>query len=167
MSFYNHKGLKSRLCVSDENEEKEQKKELMNTFGRFSKYFLCDNYYTNNNPIINCSKLRNPGNNPCPNTRVFKEVLTSSESTKTRVATLVLEKPISDLCNRENKQSDRKVSSNTKLDVPSRGNSVKRTLTSHRPGAQSAPGKGSDIKYNSYDRHNLRIIGKVIHSEKC
>ena len=167
MSFYNHKGVKSRLCVVDENEEKEQKKELMHTFGKFSKYFQCDNHYSNMEPKIGCSKLKNPGNQTCPNTRVFKEVLSCSESTRTRVATSVLEKPVSGVCSRENKQSDRIVSSNTTLYVPSRGNSVKRTLTSHRPGAQSAPGKGSDIKYNSYDRHNLRLVGHIMHTDVC
>lgn len=59
-----------------------------------------------------------------------------------------------------NSQSDRNKYSNTTRNVPSHGNSTKRSLTRMRPGACSAPGKGVDIKHNSYDRYLAKLKGK-------
>ena len=44
---------------------------------------------------------------------------------------------------------------------------MKRTLTAHRPGAQSGKGDGVDIKHNSYYRHNMRMRGQVLTDEMC
>jgi len=43
--------------------------------------------------------------------------------------------------------------------VPSHGNSTKTSLTRHRPGAGGPPGKGVDIKHNSYHRYLLKKKG--------
>jgi hypothetical protein len=59
-----------------------------------------------------------------------------------------------------NSQSDRLRPSNTTLCVPSRGNSTKYSITRMRPGACSAPGKGVDIKHNSYDRYLAKLKGR-------
>ena len=42
------------------------------------------------------------------------------------------------------------------------GNSLKRTLTSIKPGALSPGGVGVDIKHNSYDRYLARLKGKGV-----
>ena len=58
-----------------------------------------------------------------------------------------------------NNQSDRNKYSVTKRNVPSQGNSTKYSLTRMRPGSCSAPGKGVDIKHNSYDRYLAKLKG--------
>tara|TARA_B100000963_G_scaffold351837_1_gene364071 strand:- start:637 stop:1212 length:576 start_codon:yes stop_codon:yes gene_type:complete len=55
-------------------------------------------------------------------------------------------------------QSDRiRVSSNTSNNVVSRGNSVKRSVTSNRPGSMAPGGFGVDVKHGSYSRY----LGKI------
>ena len=59
-----------------------------------------------------------------------------------------------------NQMSDRANPHVVNRNVPSRGNSTKYSLTRHRPGAQSAPGAGVDVKHGSYDRYLARLKGK-------
>jgi len=64
-----------------------------------------------------------------------------------------------------NQMSDRENPSYQQTYVPTRGgsaggNSLKSTLTSCRPGAQSPGGKGCDIKHNSYDRYLNKLKGQ-------
>ena len=59
-----------------------------------------------------------------------------------------------------NQMSDRPVPSIVKRNVPSRGNSTKSSITRERPGAQSAPGSGVDVKHGSYHRYLERLKGK-------
>ena len=59
-----------------------------------------------------------------------------------------------------NQSSDRVYPHVQKTIVPSHGNSVRRTLTSHKPGAGSPGGVGCDIKHNSYNRYLNRLKGK-------
>tara|TARA_Y100000816_G_scaffold180734_1_gene130782 strand:- start:2012 stop:2578 length:567 start_codon:yes stop_codon:yes gene_type:complete len=55
-------------------------------------------------------------------------------------------------------QSDRiRVSSNTSNNVVTRGNSVKRSVTSNRPGSSVPGGFGVDVKHGSYSRY----LGKI------
>jgi hypothetical protein len=64
-----------------------------------------------------------------------------------------------------NQASDRAVPSQTVRNVPSHGNSTRRTLTSSRPGAQCAGGAsaaGVDVKHNSYERYLLRKKGGAV-----
>lgn len=61
-----------------------------------------------------------------------------------------------------NQSSDRNSPAINVVNVPSRGNSTQSSLTRHRPGAQSAPGEGVDIKHNSYQRYLLRKKGGTI-----
>ena len=49
--------------------------------------------------------------------------------------------------------------------IPSRGNSIKRTRTSLRPGALGPGGRGVDIKHNSYARYLAKKRGGVILGE--
>ena len=67
-----------------------------------------------------------------------------------------------------NTQSDRLLKSNTLKNisqVPSRGNSLKTTKTSLRPGALRPTGYGVDIKHNSYDRYLARKKSQYIKTE--
>ena len=61
-----------------------------------------------------------------------------------------------------NQMSDRAVPGITHSNVPSRGNSTKRSLTRMRPGSTSAAGKGVDMKHGSYDRYLARLKGKSV-----
>ena len=160
MSFYNNKVTKDRMCP----ENTEEKKELTHMFGKFSKYFQCDSHYDNlqvkaTTPVLS-SKV-GCYNGVDPN----KKVLSSSESTQNRVSKSVC--VCASVCNRVNNASDSVLSSSTTLDIPSHGNSVKRTLTAHRPGAQSGKGDGVDIKHNSYYRHNIRVRGQMLSDKVC
>ncbi len=59
-----------------------------------------------------------------------------------------------------NQMSDRAIPSVVKRNVPSRGSSTKSSITRERPGAQSAPGIGVDVKHGSYHRYLERLKGK-------
>lgn len=61
-----------------------------------------------------------------------------------------------------NNQSDRLNPSIIYKNVPRKGNSTKTTVTSLRPGGISAPGKGVDIKHNSYHRYLEKLKGKTL-----
>ena len=52
-----------------------------------------------------------------------------------------------------NQSSDSFIASQQTAAHPTRGNSLKSTLTSMRPGAGAPGGKGVDIKHNSYARY--------------
>ena len=55
-------------------------------------------------------------------------------------------------------QSDRnQISYNTNNNVVTRGNSVKRSITSNRPGSMAPGGYGVDVKHGSYSRY----LGKI------
>ena len=59
-----------------------------------------------------------------------------------------------------NQASDRGLASVvSRINVPTRGNSLRTTKTSLRPGALAPGGTGVDIKHNSYDRYLARIKG--------
>ena len=63
-----------------------------------------------------------------------------------------------------NQSSDRAYPSLSKLkfqgqNVPSHGSSTRTSLTRHRPGAGGPPGKGVDLKHNSYHRYLLKKKG--------
>lgn len=49
--------------------------------------------------------------------------------------------------------------------VPTRGNSIKRTQTSLRPGSLGPGGIGVDVKHNSYARYLAKKKGKAIFGE--
>jgi hypothetical protein len=59
-----------------------------------------------------------------------------------------------------NQMSDRPLPGVVKTNVPSHGNSTKYSITRARPGAQSAPGVGVDVKHGSYHRYLERLKGK-------
>ena len=46
--------------------------------------------------------------------------------------------------------------------VPTRGNSLKSTITGNRPGAMTPGGQGVDVKHGSYDRYLAKKKGKIV-----
>ena len=61
-----------------------------------------------------------------------------------------------------NQMSDRVQASIQTVVVPSNGNSLRRTLTSDRPGAAAPGGKGVDVKHDSYARYlNRKKAGNL------
>ena len=69
-----------------------------------------------------------------------------------------------------NQSSDRIFPSRSRINytynnVPSRGNSIKSSITKMRPGSSCPGGKGVDVKHNSYARYIARIKGKNIKSK--
>ena len=65
-----------------------------------------------------------------------------------------------------NQSSDRNCPSVQKSIVPSRGNSIRSSITRERPGSCSPGGKGVDIKHNSYDRYLNRRKTNLVRN-KC
>ena len=63
---------------------------------------------------------------------------------------------------RWNQMSDRLRPAHQVVVTPTRGNSTRRTVTAHRPGAGSPGGKGVDVKHDSYARYLARKKGKVL-----
>lgn len=59
-----------------------------------------------------------------------------------------------------NQMSDRQIPHHQTISAPTRGNSVRRTVTGVRPGAQTPGGYGVDVKHGSYDRYLRRLKGK-------
>ena len=160
MSFYGTKATEYRLCDTPGD-----RAALRHTFGRFSKYFQCDNYYANlETPVTSPAPGHTIG---CGSVKLYGEVPSSSEAILNKVARTVLDRPHAGVCDRTNDASDRALGSIMTLNVPSHGSSTKRTLTAHRPGAQSAPGTGVDIKHGSYHRYGMRIRGQVLTSGGC
>lgn len=157
--------------------------ELKHLFGRFSKYFQCDNRINKDD-----NKLDTSGNNyrttsskvNIPPSRKNAMCFTRSKNdeqtmklinndVKLTSSQATVHKSINHVCDgsycqvRWNQSSDRKNASViNENNVPSHGNSAKTTITRLRPGAMHAPGKGVDIKHNSYNRYLLRKKGKII-----
>jgi len=65
-----------------------------------------------------------------------------------------------------NQASDRNEISNQKKIVPSRGNSIKSSLTRIRPGSLSPGGLGVDVKHNSYARYLSKKKGTYLNTQK-
>ena len=64
-----------------------------------------------------------------------------------------------------NPQSDRNLPAIVKRHVPTRGSSVKSSITRARPGSLSAKGSGVDIKHGSYARYLEKLKGKTLSSK--
>ena len=62
--------------------------------------------------------------------------------------------------------SDRVQAANQKNNnVPTRGNSLRSSITSNRPGSMTPGGSGVDVKHGSYARHLAKIKSKNIHTD--
>ena len=63
---------------------------------------------------------------------------------------------------KQNQSSDRFSPSIGKFNVPTGGNSTRRTKTALRPGAMNPGGKGVDVKHNSYARYLAKKKGYML-----
>jgi hypothetical protein len=52
------------------------------------------------------------------------------------------------------------------VNVPTRGNSTRSTITADRPGAMTPGGQGVDVKHGSYDRYLAKKKGKILTKPK-
>jgi len=61
-------------------------------------------------------------------------------------------------------QSDRALPSTkpTYINVPTRGNSTKTTITSNKPGGMAPGGAGVDVKHGSYHRYLAKKKGTIL-----
>ncbi len=142
----------------------------MHFFGKFSPYFQCPDYYTNlevkeSTPI----KKYTPSPGICYDDasnnelKINKQVKISSSEYTSKKLTLERKKESNDgknVCEYWHNGSDRKNASMVTNNVPRNGNSKRSSLTSSRPGSMSAPGKGVDVKHDSYQRYLLKLKGK-------
>lgn len=124
--------------------------------------------YANQIPLVVQCRTCNPTNWPLPPTysdanqkRIWKSSRVAQSQYLDSIASLnVYSPPTLKIGVNWNQMSDRPVPHVVKRNVPSRGNSTKYSITRHRPGAQSAPGSGVDVKHGSYHRYLERLKGK-------
>jgi hypothetical protein len=146
--------------------------ELFETFGKFSKYFVCEEHLSNNY-ITSPDYVANPGCIRCTgvqdaaavnNSKIIDKSVRQHSSSRTDVFKTRSAKDKLG-CNTKwswHNQSSKSQAGVVSKNVPSRGNSTKSTLTRHRPGAASAPGLGVDVKHGSYERYLLRKKSKSL-----
>jgi len=96
--------------------------------------------------------------------RAYSSLFTMAKSAANVTTTANL--PLSQFSNVNwNQSSDRNRPSVQENVVPSKGNSIKRSVTRERPGACSPGGKGVDIKHNSYDRYLNRRKSNLVRNQ--
>lgn len=124
--------------------------------------------YANQIPLVSQCRTCIPSNWPLPSTysdanqkRIWKASRVSQSQYLDSISSLnVYTPPILKIGVNWNQMSDRAVPGVVKRNVPSHGNSTKSSITRNRPGAQSAPGIGVDVKHGSYHRYLERLKGK-------
>jgi len=125
-----------------------------------------------NNLVYRCTSCRNEGCIECNaeirQRRIWNTVRVPSSLYSMNLSTLnvmggVNNKPIPQYNNVNwNQLSDRSVPSVSTYYVPTKGNSLKTSLTSNRPGGSGPAGVGVDVKHDSYQRYLLRKKAKNI-----
>jgi hypothetical protein len=177
-SFTSYRNIYNIDCDTSAN--------LFQEFGQFSKYFICKEHAPNTykesvhydvNKMIQqphcprCNNLPPAGFNNIPTytgqtEKIIQKKVRQASSSRTDVMKTRSAKDKQSCVNGKwswNTQSSSVMASIiSSNNVPSRGNSTKTTLTRHRPGAASAPGKGVDIKHNSYERYLLKRKNKSL-----
>lgn len=157
--FYRIKRKVSTDCNLTGDELKTN--EHFKMFGRFSKYYTCPGTVASK---VNYRKrvLENPSNQEVQTMKIMNRQVRQAESTNLSKNALNKSR-VHCNCDHWNSQSDQKIASIiVNNNVPSRGDSRRTSLTRHRPGSSSAPGKGVDIKHNSYNRYLLRKKGLIV-----
>lgn len=135
------------------------------------------NYTTNNClcsgdsiiPLVSQCRTCKPNSWPLPNSfsdanqkRIWKSSRVEQSQYLDSISSLnVYTPPTLSIGVNWNQMSDRAVPGIVKRNVPSRGSSTKSSITRERPGSQSAPGRGVDVKHGSYHRYLERLKGKT------
>lgn len=148
---------------------------MLHFFGHFSPYYQCQDAYDSNKtniphhePCVTCTgRSTSQRTDEQTNALVNKQVrISSSQHMNHTMSTKTFDKPLASNCQQWNNMSDRIQASVSRVEVPTRGNSTKRSVTKLRPGSMSALGTGVDVKHNSYDRYLRKKKGFVIH-KRC
>jgi hypothetical protein len=117
----------------------------------------CTYNTTTNTRCITCSNLADPvSTNVLTQKKIWKQVRTGAAIYTMNIAALT--SAAARLANPNgptnwNQMSDRVVAAVQPALRPTRGNSVRSTVTSSRPGAGSPGGSGVDVKHDSYARY--------------
>jgi hypothetical protein len=114
----------------------------------------CNYALATNTPCISCV---NGANSTATQTiiqkRIWRQVRTDSAQYTMNLAALTSGAALLDSTTNWNQMSDRVSAAVQPQLHPTRGNSLRRTLTSDRPGAGSPGGQGVDVKHDSYARY--------------
>jgi len=169
---FSYKNMNNIECDTSAN--------LFEMFGKFSKYFVCQEHlqntyqdspdYVANPGCLKCGYVfyDNDGffipTNMENNSNIINRQVRQQSSTRTNILKTRIARDKSACRPWNNRSSSVMASIISNNNVPSRGNSVRTTLTRHRPGASSAPGKGVDVKHGSYERYLLK---KKYNNLKC
>tara|TARA_B100000035_G_scaffold41284_1_gene31012 strand:+ start:1289 stop:1786 length:498 start_codon:yes stop_codon:yes gene_type:complete len=140
-------------------------------FGRFSKYYQCARTEPLPPPPSRCNRCDNLSNDSVLNVFKLKKINKENHiASSLQNEFIKLQKGYelnSNNCKPNHNSSDRILSSVLKNNnIPSRGNSLKSTITKNRPGAMQYSGNGVDIKHNHYERYLLKKKGNIM-SKRC
>lgn len=116
----------------------------------------CDYSLTKNTPCISCLNVANvAATQSIIQKRIWQQVRTGSSIYAMNLSALTsaADRLAGDSNVNWNQMSDRVSPANQTVVQPTHGNSLRRTLTSDRPGAGSPGGKGVDVKHDSYARY--------------
>ena len=119
------------------------------------------------NPCVSCLNVANvAATNNVTQKRIWQQVRTGSGMYTMNLSALTSGAAIlaSGSTTHWNQRSDRILASVQPL-IPTRGNSLKSTLTSDRPGAGSPGGSGVDVKHDSYARYLNRKKAATIKTQ--
>jgi len=129
----------------------------------------CNCNYTldTNTPCVSCLNVANvAATNNVTQKRIWQQVRTGSGMYTMNLSALTSGAAIlaSGSTTHWNQRSDRILAS-VQPPLPTRGNSLKSTLTSDRPGAGSPGGSGVDVKHDSYARYLNRKKAATIKTQ--
>ncbi len=127
----------------------------------------CNYALDTNTPCVSCLNVANvAATNNVTQKRIWQQVRTGSGMYTMNLSALTSGAAIlaSGSTTHWNQRSDRILASVQPL-IPTRGNSLKSTLTSDRPGAGSPGGSGVDVKHDSYARYLNRKKAATIKTQ--
>ena len=116
----------------------------------------CNYSISSNTPCISCVNVANIGaTQTIEQKRIWRQVRTGSAIYTMNLSSLTsaANRLASGSNVNWNQMSDRVLAANQREIHPTRGNSLRTTLTSDRPGAGSPGGQGVDVKHDSYARY--------------
>jgi len=128
------------------------------------------NYSVNNgNGVIQCRSCNNSSSTVADSAtitqkRIWKQVRVPASMYSMNLSSLTssFNRLASGNNTNWNQMSDRTLASQQTIVHPTRGNSLRSTLTSNRPGASTLGGSGVDVKHDSYARYlNRKKAGNL------
>jgi hypothetical protein len=116
----------------------------------------CNYSLSTNTPCVSCVNVANvSATQAIVQKRIWRQVRTGSAIYTMNLSSLTsaANRLASGSNVNWNQMSDRVLAANQSVIQPTHGNSLRRTLTSDRPGAGSPGGRGVDVKHDSYARY--------------